>query len=215
MKNIFLFVFIGASLTGILPAEQKAAGLSGFWVLDPDKSQVDRTTSALPKIRITGGVVSPTDSDATRDEAPPIGHSLGQTHDLTLKIVHTAAEVEVLRRFTAAGRERSIAQRFALDGSQCFNPASDGRGDFTSRSEWKKGKLINSGAGTIVADGPRIEIYIQEEFSLSKNGKKLTIKTMHTTPQGITKLKQEFLRKDEPALGGDTETGNAILPRQE
>jgi hypothetical protein len=197
MRNLFLMIFMGASLTGILPAEQKATELSGFWILDPGKSRVDQTTSALPRIRITGGVVTPTDSDTTRDNAPLTGHIIVQPQNLTLQIVHTADEVRVLRRFTAAGREHSIAQTFALDGSQCLNPASDGRGDFASRSEWKNGKLINSGAGAIVTDGPRIEVYIREEFSLSKNGKKLTIQTMHTTPQGITKLKQEFLRKDE------------------
>jgi hypothetical protein len=45
--------------------------------------------------------------------------------------------------------------------------------------------------------GPRSELYIKEEFSLSKNGKKLTIKTMRTTPQGITTLKQEFSRANQ------------------
>jgi len=201
MKNFFPMIFLAANLTGVLAAEQKALELSGFWILDPDKSRVEQTTPALPKIRITGAITR-TDSDATREDSPSLNNTLSQTHDLTLEIVHTAAEVRIVRRFTAAGQEYSIAQRFALDGSQCFNPASDGRGDFASRSEWKNGKLINTGTGTIVTDGPGTEVYIREEFTLSKNGKKLTIQTMYTTPQGITKLKQEFFRKggSGPAL---------------
>ncbi len=197
MRNLFLIVLIGASLTGVLTAEDKAVDLSGIWILDPDKSQVDQTTPALRKIRITGGVVTSGDSDANENNPPSTGQIIAQAYDLKIEIVQTATEVRIMRRFTAAGEERAIAQKFALDGSQCFNPASDGRGDFVSRSEWKKGKLINSGTGTMTIDGPRIEIYINEEFSISKNGKKLTIKTMHTTPQGITKLKQEFFRGDE------------------
>ncbi len=201
MKNLYLFVFIGASLAALLPAKDRPVELSGFWILDPNKSQIDQTTSATPNIRITGGMTPSTDSDTNSDNAPFAGIIIEQMHDLAIKIVHTTAEVQILRRFTAAGREHSIAQKFALDGSQCFNPASDGRGDFVSRSEMKKGKLVNSGTSTITVGGPRIEINITEEFSISKNGKKLTIKTLHATPQGIIKLKQEFLRQDEPAPG--------------
>jgi len=197
MRNLLLIVFIGASLTGFLPAEDKAVDLSGIWILDPDKSRVDQTTPALRKIRITGGLATSGDSDADENTAPSAGQIIAQPRDLTIKIVQTAAEVQIMHRFTAAGEEQAIAQIFALDGSQCFNLASDGRGDFVSRSEWKKGKLINSGIGTLTIDGPRMEIHITEEFSMSKNGKKLTIITMRTTRQGSTKLKQEFLRGDE------------------
>ncbi len=197
MRNLLLIVFMGASLTGFLPAGDKSSDLSGIWILDPDKSRVDQTTPALRKIRITGGLATSGVSDANGNTAPSAGQIITQSRDLTIRIVQTAAEVEIMRRFTAAGEDQAIVQKFALDGSQCFNRASDGRGDFVSRSEWKKGKLINSGIGTLTIDGPRMEIYIKEEFSISKNGKKLTIQTMHTTRQGITKLKQEFLRGDE------------------
>lgn len=197
MRNLLLIVFMGASLTGFLPAGDKSSDLSGIWILDPDKSRVDQTTPALRKIRITGGLATSGVSDANGNTAPSAGQIITQSRDLTIRIVQTAAEVEIMRRFTAAGEEQAIVQKFALDGSQCFNRASDGRGDFVSRSEWKKGKLINSGIGTLTIDGPRMEIYIKEEFSISINGKKLTIQTMHTTRQGITKLKQEFLRGDE------------------
>jgi hypothetical protein len=120
-----------------------------------------------------------------------------QVENLILRIVQTANEIRVMRQFTADGREQEVTQKFALDGSQCINLASDGRGDFVSRTAWEKGKLINSGTETITAERQRIEVYIKEEYSISKNGEKLTIKTMRTTPRGIVKLKQVFDRADK------------------
>ncbi|MBN1567422.1 MAG: hypothetical protein JXA73_06220 [Acidobacteria bacterium] len=196
MRNVALIIIVAANLAGILPAEDPVADLNGTWILDAKKSQIKQTTPELRKIRITSGIGTvgrPNERDGNSPVAEPL---IGQVANLTLKIIQTADSAQILRQFTADGRDQSVAQKFALDGSQCFNPASDGRGDFVSRSTWEKRRLINSGTETITAEGPRTEIYIKEEFSLSKNGKKLTLKTMRTTPRGVTTIKQVFIRED-------------------
>jgi hypothetical protein len=65
-------------------------------------------------------------------------------------------------------------------------------GEFVSRTNWKNGKLIISGTQTITQGGQSIEISVTEEYSISKDGKKLTIKTTSITGEGITTLKQAF-----------------------
>jgi hypothetical protein len=91
-----------------------------------------------------------------------------------------------------------VTQEFTFDGGRCLNVASDGRGEFASRSEWKKGKLLNSGTQTIADGAAREEHNVREEFSLSRNRKTLTVKTLIATPRGLVKLKQVFAPDPQP-----------------
>jgi hypothetical protein len=116
--------------------------------------------------------------------------------NLTLQIVQTKNEVQTTRHFTVNGEEKAIVQKFALDGSQDINPASNGRGEFVSRSTWKKDKLINSGTETISIKDKSYEMSLNEEYSLSKDGKTLTIKTTRISPRGETKIKQVFQKQE-------------------
>jgi hypothetical protein len=118
--------------------------------------------------------------------------------DLTLLIVQTENEVQATRNFTVNGKEQAIAQTFALDGSQSSNPASNGRGEFVSRSTWKNDKLINLGTQTTTLRDQTYDITVKEEYSISKDGRTLTIKTSRTTPRGGTSSKQVF-NKREPS----------------
>ncbi len=79
------------------------------------------------------------------------------------------------------------------DQLQCLNLASDGRGEIESRTYRQGKRLMNSGTETITVRDPRTEISMKEEYSISKDGKKLSIKTTRTTPHGVIMLKQVFL----------------------
>jgi hypothetical protein len=196
MKNLWPTIIIGAILAGIIPAAEKMVDLSGTYVLNPAQNQTNQTTPETRKISISGGMGSaPIPAENDRVDSS-VELALGRVEDLTLQIVQTDGEVRVMRQFAADSERKAVTQKFALDGSQCINLASDGRGDFVSRSSWKKGKLINSGTQTITNQGPRTEVYVNEEYSISKNREKLTIKTMITTPKGVTTLKQVFHRRE-------------------
>lgn len=199
MRTLWLIIIAGVSLAGAKPAAEKAVNLSGVWIIDPDQSESKHTSPEPPKINISGGrdvsrgsVGYPDNPNGSGRNGPPEESPARQLGDLTLMIVQTDGELQVTRKFTAYGKEWTVPQTFALDGSQCINVASDGRGGFTSRTRWQNNKLINSGTETRTIRDERTEISLTEEYAISKNGKKLTIKTMSITPRGVTTLKQVF-----------------------
>jgi hypothetical protein len=198
VNNLCIILFIAASLAPIAGADQKDANLSGTWILDPAQSRTSQTTATIPNIDISLNGTYPGGSapDSKRDSpkmlpGPPLDN-------LKLTIVQTRDEIQVVRELTLAGQKHTISQKFALDGSQCLNLASDGQGEFVSRTSRKKSKLIHSGTETLTMTEQRTEISVTEEYSISKNGNKLTLKTMRVTPQGVTTLKQVFTRLAEP-----------------
>jgi len=124
------------------------------------------------------------------------GMPRGQMQNLTLQIVQTENEVQTTRNFTVNGKEQTITQKFALDGSQNTNPSSNGRGEFVSTSTWKNNKLTNLGTQTVALQEQSNDTTLREEYSLSKDGKVLTIKTTRTTQRGSTNSKQVFNRQE-------------------
>jgi hypothetical protein len=195
MRNFWLIILAGAGLVGVLPAAEQAVDLSGTWILDPDRSQTNLTSPEIRKIAISTGGQSP---DSNSVEAPPKMPPDDLPKNLTMRIVQTDGEVQIVRQFTIDGEQQTVVQKFALDGSQCINLSSDGRGDFVSRTNWEKKKLVHSGAQTIIVREGRNQIYVKEEYSISKDGKKLTIKTQSSTSRGLVKLKQVFLKEEKP-----------------
>jgi len=180
----------------MMQAGEEIVNLSGTWILDPSHSKMEHTPPGTHKLKISigGGYPgSPDENDGNNFPEEPPG---GRIENLTLLIVQTNSEVQTMRQFTIDGLQQAVPQKFALDGSQCINLASDGRGEFVSRTAWKNDKLINSGAQTITMPGQRIEISLKEEYSISKNGKRLTIQTMSATPRGVTTQKQVFNKRE-------------------
>lgn len=192
MRNAVLIMGLAAMLAGMMSAEERAVDLSGTWILDPDRSQIHHTTPYLRKLRITeNGPPYPTPNEDTKRESSAL-FSVEGMEDLVLKIVQTDAELKIERTFVAHGGQRTVVQKLALDGSQCINPSPDGQGGFISRASWRNGKLLNSGEATIEIMDQRTEINVTEEYSISGNGRKLTIKTLSAAPHGVSTFKLVF-----------------------
>ncbi len=119
-----------------------------------------------------------------------------EMQNLTLHVIQTDSEVQTTRTFTVNGRDQTITQKFALDGSENSNPASMGRGEFVSKSSWKDNKLVNLGTQTGNMRGRDYSTTVKEEYTLSKGGKTLTIKTTRSTPRGERSFKQVFDRQE-------------------
>ena len=132
-------------------------------------------------------------SPGSRGEDPGGGIPGDRMQDPVLHIVQTMWDVQVTRNFRADGEDRSITQKFTLDDLENTNPASDGRGAFVSRSSWKNNRLVNSGVQTSRDENDRIDV--REEYSLSKDGKILTIMTTKTSPRGQMNSRQVFNRE--------------------
>lgn len=195
-KNFWLIILVVASLYIPAFAAEKTANFSGIWRLDPDRTKVDKTSPVIRQLNfeVSGGISNVPRTDETVDSPENPAQGLADEH--VLHIVQTEAELQTTREYSDNDQRRTVIQKFKLDGSQCFNLASDGQSEFVSRSSWKNGKLIHAGSQTRTLGLRRTEIYVNEEYSLSKDGRTLTIKTMITAPQGVTKLKQVFIGQD-------------------
>jgi hypothetical protein len=222
MKRLWWIIAAGAILAGVVPGAEKSVNFSGTWIRDTAHSDSWQTphgsgiTDVIP--RITGepsGGAAPdvgwpgggNGSDSGNlnglkgnDDDDSNGISAEEWMEgLTLLIVQTDSELQTTRQlFAIDGHRKTVTQKFALDGSRCINLASDGQSEFESRISWKDHKLVNSGTRTIAARQQRTEISVTEEYSISNDGKKLTIKTRSITPRGVTMIKQVFNKRGTP-----------------
>ena len=199
MRHLGLIIVAAASLASVIPAAEKAANLSGVWILDPAHNDFRHTSKDLPKVQSVIGIGGGTTESRNADDNNAFLLELPEARiqNLTLQIRQTDGEVQTMRQFTIDGEERSVAQKFLLDGSQCINVSSNGQGEFVSRSRWNDNKLINSGAQTTIIGDRSAEMSVEEEYSISKDGTKLTIETSIVTPRGVTRLKHAFKKKRE------------------
>jgi hypothetical protein len=225
MRNMCMTILAGLIFAAFMPAVEKQGNLTGTWILDPAHSdsggQVRRSSrigsifgGGFPGMGIPGGGYpgggypgsgrrtgggypggrGGDDGGETGGEFPR-----GQMQDLKLEIVQTGNDVQTTRKFAIDGEDQTITQKFLLDGSESTNPGSNGRGECVSKSTWKNGKLVNTGTQNSSTRGQSYSSTLKEEYSLSKDGKVLTIKTTRTTARGgETSFKQVF-NKQEPS----------------
>lgn len=223
MKNVLMGIVAGLIFAISIPAVEKTANLAGTWVFDPAHSdsggQARRTSRAgggfpgsgggfpgigIPGIGFPGGGRRGGGGYPGGRGGDDGGESRGegrreQMQNLTLQIVQTENEVQAKRKFTVDGEDRTVEQKFLLDGSENKNPASNDRGEFVSRSTWKNSRLTNTGWQDMSRQGESYNMPIKEEYSVSKDGKVLIIKTTRTTPRGEATIKQVFNRQETEA----------------
>jgi hypothetical protein len=147
---------------------------SGTWELDPAKSDAPQTRGGGPG----GG---------------PGGGGGGQ-RAATLTIKQTDNEF-VVTRTTPRG---DMESKYTLDGKENSNPMPFGRGGqstMKSKSKWSKDTLVIDGSGTVSTPNGEFDISIKTEYSLSADGKVLTITTTRSTPQGDNTSKQVYNKK--------------------
>jgi hypothetical protein len=198
MIRFHLCIFLAVSCIAIAAAAEKSIDFSGTWTIDPTQTQVKQISPEIGKLGVEiNNPKHPSVTETTQRQMPISNAFPIVLNAPTLQILQTANEIQIIRQFSEGGRERTIMQKFKFDGSQCLNVASNGQGEFASRSNWKNNKLIHSGSQTVFQQEQRAESYVQEEYSLSKNGKKITIKTTATGLNGVTKFKQTYFRRDK------------------
>lgn len=197
MRLFWTIILATAGMAGLVPGAKQTADFTGTWMLEPDRTQIEETSPDIRELDVDMGGSKPKASGES--DLVPVPHTvlLDLPQTLTLHIVQTDTELHTTREFANYGEKRILVQKFKLDGSQCLNLASDGNGEFVSRSNWKNGTLLHSGSQTSAQGIPRTEFYVQESYSLSRNRKTLTIKTMRTSPRGVVTLKHVFSRLDK------------------
>ncbi len=174
-RNLFMTVAAMAFSLAVMAA---GVNLSGTWVLDKDKSDT-------PRFGPGGG-------------GPRGGGGQGGPPDITLVIQQTDNDLQITRKFSRGGQERSLEQKFTLDGQENTNPAGMGRGgsgELKSKSKWNKDSLVIEGTQKVSSLRGDFEVQVKEEFSLSADGKTLTVHTTRNTPMGENTMKQVFNKK--------------------
>ncbi len=208
--------FIGAMLfCSAAPAADKRPDMSGKWVLVKSEHSFSQAVSGSSGEggfpagggggrmggAIPGSVGFPGGGGAGRRRSGGGRSGGGGTPDagvpieeenLTLTILQSPTSLKIERSWTLSGETQSIQQTFSLDGSENNNTDDTGRGALSSKTRWKGSTLVNEGSQHIALGDREIEARIKQEFSLSKDGKTLTVKTIRQTERGEIVTKQSF-----------------------
>jgi hypothetical protein len=143
---------------------------SGTWVLDKSKSE----TPQLGQGRLGRA-----------------GQGAGQNRKAAavsprLVVTQTPDELTVERGFPASG-DQGAGQRqtFRLDGAETTNQAVGGRTELKTKASWKGDTLQIRGTEKMSSQRGEISLNFNEVWSLSADGKVLTIKTTRTTARDV------------------------------
>ena len=164
-----------------LAATVLAAGvnLGGTWVRDKDKSDP-------PMMRGPGGG----GGGGQRPRGGGGGRAMADAQ-ITLVLKQTPNELSLTRKIVAGGEERpATEQKFTLDGKENTNTSQ--RGELKSKSKWNKDTLVVQGTQKVTTPNGEFELEIKDEYSLSADGKVLTVSTTRTTPGGEQTSKQVY-----------------------
>ena len=172
-----------------LAATVLAAGVnfSGTWLRDKDKS--DPMMGRGPGGG--GGGQRPGGGGGQR----PGGGGRGMADaQITLILKQTQNELSLTRKIVAGGEERpAIEQKFTLDGKENTNTSQ--RGELKSKSKWNKDTLVVEGTQKMTTPNGEFEMEVKDEYSLSADGKVLTVSTTRTTPGGEQTSKQVYIKQ--------------------
>lgn len=187
---------------------QKKVNFSGTWILDAKRSEQKVTTQGGGGRMGRGGVPGGGTSRGGRSGGGRQGGGRGgfpdgggQLTDPMLVIKHNDDELSVTHKTGNAGAGGTYAQVFKLDGSESVNSGPEGGGETRTRTSWSKDKLVTLGTQKPPgADGRgSVDLVFKQEFSLSKDGKTLTVKTVRTAVRGQMTSKEVFTRQAEAA----------------
>jgi len=151
-----------AMLSIMAMAVASGINISGTWVLDKEKS--DQPTMGPGGPGGGGGPRGPV--------------------DITLVIKQADNELQITRKMSRNGQETETGQKFTLDGKDNTNPAGMGRGEFKSKTKIDTDKIVTEGTQKRQTQRGEFEVGIKEEYSLSADGKVLTIETTRNAPGG-------------------------------
>mgnify|MGYP001139473046 CR=1 FL=1 len=209
--QVVMLVMFGLCLGSLALAAQKAqnrANFSGTWVLDTSKSSQKATMQGSGGMGRGGGFPGGYPRGGRTGGGRPSGGggenvpgTTAQTTYSILVIEHTKDALRVTNKTTNAEGGEQLTQVFRLDGSESVNPGFLGGGEVRSRTSWDKGKLVTLGTQRAPRASGRggQDIVIKQEFSLSKDGKTLTVKITETTGRGQINSKEVYVRQTETA----------------
>jgi hypothetical protein len=187
-KVLFLTAFVCLTAFSAFAQDKKATDFSGSWTLDVSKSKLDER-SRIESMTLT---VTQTDKDikvetATKRTPPPEGAGGGQGG---------GGQGGGMRR-GGGGFGGDGATTYTLDGKET-SLEEEGRMGKTAvklKAELDGGKLKLSSVRTFNTPNGEATMTIKEAWSLSEDGKTLTVKRDMETPRGTNSSEMVFTKK--------------------
>jgi hypothetical protein len=150
-----------------LAAAQGKVNFSGTWVLDKLQSNIQQLT------RMRGGAGN------------------GQDASLSMTIEQQGTALKVTRTLKAEGEEKTETHLYKTDGTETTNTGFRGESVVT-RASWDGDKLVVNSTRTVQVLMKEITVQSKALWSLSPDGKTLTIDTTLETPRGKERVKAVF-----------------------
>ena len=188
------FGLVSGCLVWAAQKTPKKIDLSGTWALD--KRKVDQAAGggqrgAGPMGRGGGRRGGGRGENLPGSEPLSFSHLVISQTENELKITYQVDDRE--------SGEQDFVQIFKLGGDESVNPGAPAGGELKSRTSWNKDKLLT--LGTIQPSGSddsaRRDVVFKQEFSISKDGKTLTLKTSRTGSRGQISTTETFVRKPD------------------
>lgn len=181
-KVVFMAIFSISLAVMAISAQEKTTNFSGNWELDKAKSKLDE------RARIESMTINVTQSDkelkvatTTKRGAPPEGANRGGN---------------------GGGRQGGGfggdgTQTYSLDGKETKSQVGGGQfaGEAILKAKWEKTNLKLTSSRNFETPNGAVSISTKEIWSLSEDGKTLTVKRDMETPRGTNSSELVFTKK--------------------
>lgn len=174
MRKLGLVLVLVALVVAVGVAQSKP-NLAGSWVIDKAKSDAPMMG------RGPGG------GGGGRG---PGGGGGGEVPDITLTITQTDKALTIDRQMGDQSQKITLK----LDGTDSVNPGMRG-GEMKSTARLDGSTIVNEGSQSVSTPRGDMTIETKEVYSVSADGKVLTIETTSKTPRGEQTRKQVFAKK--------------------
>jgi hypothetical protein len=213
---VWLFFGFGA-------VAQAKPNFSGTWALDRERSDLRRHADAEPAAKGDEGKAEPAagaedakQADLDKKKQPAGGDGEGAAEaslDMTLEVAQTDAQLKVTRSLGEGGQQRSISSTFDLSGKETDETGPRGAA-VVSTAAWDADKLVLTTTRTRKMREREMKIEQKQVWSLSSDGKTLSIETTMKGPRREQTRKMVFTKsvakakavpKSDPKAGGKAE----------
>jgi hypothetical protein len=150
-----------------LAAVQGKVNFSGVWILDKSQSDAHQLTG------IRGGAGN------------------GQDASLSMVIEQQGTTLKVTRTLKAEGEEKTETHIYKTDGTETTNTGFRGE-SVATKASWDGDKLLVSSTRTVMVLIKKVTVQSKGVWSLSPDGKTLTIDVTLETPRGEQHVKGVF-----------------------
>ena len=204
---------------------QAKPNFSGTWALDRERSDLRRHADAEPatpgdegRAEPTAGAEGAKQADLDKKKPPAGGDGAGEgaaeaSLEMSLEVTQTDAQLKVTRTLGEGGQQRSMSSTFDLSGKETDETGPRG-GTVVSKAAWDADKLVLTTTRSRKMREREMKIEQKQVWSLSSDGKTLSIETTMKGPRRELTRKMVFTKdvakakavpKTDPKAGGKAE----------